>query len=322
MDCLTGYIGLRGNCEDETPLSGRYINDLPNISLASMNGIADGEQKNYKEFWESIEKFSIQQLRGDILVKKGKYFEKQTLLAAQNVGVYDVPFETIAASNHYRGIYLEMYDSYYGSVLLNHVQLYLKGAINSTIYVYNVNDGSLITSKDFTGSVGSNIIKLNHKIQSYGQRIRLFVCYDASRVDSISTSAQNSFPDYLISRAGKVSQSSSILYDNIDFDNESAGLVLNFNVNCDIDGLICQNLDYLTNAYWYLLGKNIMLQAMHSERYNKFTLKSMDEKKEMHDYYADQYDEQLKAALDSVELISDGICYSCDKKRTYKLNLP
>lgn len=322
MNCLTGYIGLRGACSDSTPESGLYINDLPSISLKALSSFANEEQENFKGFFEEVERFSIQQIKGDIMVKKSKYFDKQILLATQNTGRYDVPYETVTASNHYKGVYLEMDDSYYGVIQLNHVQLYLSSAVDSTIYIYDANNGQLIDSKAFSGSVGSNIIQLNSKIFTYGQRVRLFVCYDASISNSINTYTYDKFPTYLISRAGKVSKSSSILESNIDFDNESAGLVLNFNVSCEIDGLICQNREFIKMPYWYLLGKNIMLQAMHNTRFNKYTMLGKEELKELHDYYADNYDESIKAALDSIELTTDGICFGCSKKRSFINQIP
>src|SRR5690606_12377787 len=126
---------------------GLYVNDLPSISLKALTSFANEEQENFKGFFEAIERFSINQLRSDIMVAKAKYFDKQVLLAAQNTGKFDIPYETVTASNHYKGVFLEMFDSYYGAIQLNHVQLYLSSAVNSNVYIYNANNGQLITTK-------------------------------------------------------------------------------------------------------------------------------------------------------------------------------
>lgn len=318
MNCLTGYIGLRGTCDDVTPESNLYINDLPAMGLKVFSSFANEETKNYLGFWEKIERVSIEQLKSDIMVKKSQYFDKQILLSSQNTGLLKTPYETVTASNYYKGILIEMNDTYYGVINLNNVHLYLKSAVNSNIYVYDANDGTLLQTKAFTGVVGNNVIQLNKKVYSYGQKLKLFVCFDASVSNSIKSSPYDMFPDYLINRAAKCLKTDSVIDTNFVYDGCTAGLVVNYNVSCEIDGLICQNREFVKHAFWYLLGKNIMLEAMHNVRFNKYTMTSKEEQKELHDYYADNYDSQLKAALDSIQMTADGVCFSCDKKRTYK----
>lgn len=319
MNCLENYIGLRGSCSDSaTPESGLYINDLPSISLKAMTSFANEEQENYIGFYDEIQTFSINQLRSDVLVKKAKYFDKQTLLSAQNSGKYTTPYVSNISSANLKGVFVELYDSYYSALKLNHVQLYLNSAIDGDIYIYDVNNGELIDTISFSGVKGSNIINLSNKIHSYGQRLRVFVCYDASLVDSIETVNYEHFPSYVISRHGKISKADSVSYNNINFDNNSSGLILNFNVTCEIDGLICQNRDYFKMPLFYLLGRNIMLSQIHNIRYNKYTMLNREELKELYDFYSDNYESSLVAALDSIEMTTDGICFSCNKQRTFK----
>lgn len=80
MDCLKNYIGISG-CGWVPPVpiapevladvfSGLYINQLPGISLKSIEKLADEEQKNFLGVWEDVQtrallKFSIS-FRGKI----------------------------------------------------------------------------------------------------------------------------------------------------------------------------------------------------------------------------------------------------------------
>ncbi len=69
MDCLKDYIGIQG-CGAPVPLappgetlsdvfSGLYINQLPGVSLKSIEKLADEEQQNYLGVWADIQRRAL-----------------------------------------------------------------------------------------------------------------------------------------------------------------------------------------------------------------------------------------------------------------------
>ena len=55
MDCLQDYIGLQG-CGNETPGSGKYLNDLPGIELRQVQEIANEDEVSFAGIWAKVQK--------------------------------------------------------------------------------------------------------------------------------------------------------------------------------------------------------------------------------------------------------------------------
>jgi len=57
MNCLIDYIGLVG-CNEVTPDSGLYVNQLPGISIELMDNIATADQTTYKQIWKDAQELA------------------------------------------------------------------------------------------------------------------------------------------------------------------------------------------------------------------------------------------------------------------------
>lgn len=66
MDCLIGYIGIKGCGDETTPESGLFINSLPGVNLKVIDKIADHEQKTYSGVWDDVVTRSLQKFSSDV----------------------------------------------------------------------------------------------------------------------------------------------------------------------------------------------------------------------------------------------------------------
>lgn len=71
INCFLDYIGL-AYCSIksgpyESPLSGKYLNSLPGISIEKMDSVADSEQVTFLGLWTDIQLTAIDQFRDDII---------------------------------------------------------------------------------------------------------------------------------------------------------------------------------------------------------------------------------------------------------------
>lgn len=73
MDCLVNYIGLKGCCEEE-PESGVYLNDLPGITLESIEKISEREQVSYKGVWNDIQKRALRKFGREFTSKLSELY--------------------------------------------------------------------------------------------------------------------------------------------------------------------------------------------------------------------------------------------------------
>lgn len=65
-----------------------------------------------------------------------------------------------------------------------------------------------------------------------------------------------------------------------------------------------------------------MNERLASERLNFFTLVNEERAVELRDFYKEKYENQLDSVLDNLEPEFDGLCFPCEKKRTFKVSLP
>jgi hypothetical protein len=315
-DCFNNYIGLRGYCEDTTPESGMYINDLSGISLNMLASLSNDEQKNYIGIWDEIYTRSLHELEGEVLVKMQKYFNTNILIDNSYTGIYEDPYVTAASSNELKGSTIEMRDSVYTSIFINHVDLYLNSATDGNIFVYNLMNGKLLDTIAFTGGVeGINTIQINKSYNTLGQYTKIFICYDSNIADSIKTNSID--VSHVITRGARIAIGDTVLKNNLTFDGSSYGLVVNFNIKCEISEFICRSKDLFKLPLLYKLASNIMLERMTSTRINKFTMNSLEKAEDIMEFYKEKYKKLIDATLNNLEASSDRVCFSCNKSRIY-----
>jgi hypothetical protein len=76
MQCFIDYIGLSlcGGAYD-APASGIYINQLPGLSIESIDKVANQEQVNYLGVWADVQTNAVQQLRADVIAEMNKCYQ-------------------------------------------------------------------------------------------------------------------------------------------------------------------------------------------------------------------------------------------------------
>lgn len=90
---------------------------------------------------------------------------------------------------------------------------------------------------------------------------------------------------------------------------------------CDYEDMICENLEYLVNAWRYLLGNQLMLYRIHSNRLNFFTTIGKKDAEELAAHYQVEYENALKIAMKLVDV--SGCCeQKCTNNPTHVWWLP
>jgi hypothetical protein len=105
----------------------------------------------------------------------------------------------------------------------------------------------------------------------------------------------------------------------------TAGLSVNYNVNCDreawlcsIGGLMAMPLAYATAVEIY----NYAILASPNQRVNTAVRINVEQLKEARDIAAEQYDIELKSMLQNMRLPDDRHCFDCRKNIKYVTALP
>ena len=92
------------------------------------------------------------------------------------------------------------------------------------------------------------------------------------------------------------------------------------NAYCDYEDMACENKSKLMNAWRYLLGNQLMIERLYSDRINYYTTVSRDQASELKDHYQVMYDNALKQSTKLLNI--DDCCLVCSNNPQTQWYLP
>jgi hypothetical protein len=124
--CLKDWIGIRWT-NGETPDSGVYINQLPGVSLKSIDNLANAEQVDFLGVWDDIQVRSLKRLQTYVV----NYFSKRYQLKPVNESIilptyFDDGSQNTLAGANYRGFTFDLgwYVSPLASIHIESLRIY------------------------------------------------------------------------------------------------------------------------------------------------------------------------------------------------------
>lgn len=331
-ECFRDFIGLRG-CNIAAPDSGVYINSLAGISMESIDRIAKPDQINYLNVWSDVQERALRKLGLDVTNEFKNRFKIKAVQRMVDTGRVIEVGDTTAPVAEYRGVYFDVdsnSDYYtYSSMQVFYIEtvsIYLSAvpAGNLVLKVVDVETGELldtITTLNALLTTGWNNITVNERYDTK----KIFIGYDATQITSVSLTVNdlvlNDFcgccqsvfgNDCCGTYYGATSDLTTVTTGTNTF-----GLTCKISVQCNIEPVICGNRQLFTNALWYLLGAEICTERIYSQRNNYFTF-TVEEAEKMRTEYFNIYKEELKAAIEAIELDLNDCCLECNEQYTIK----
>jgi len=317
IECLNNLIGVRGLPPYEDPHSGYYINDLQGLTTQQLEDISDDEDHyEVRLAWDDIYARSSRLLETDIKNAIKKYFKRYSYI---NNGITGQLIDTVAItqSSVYSGQYFDFgYDSKNLSLNLTEFDIYLSSAVTFNLYIYDLNTGKKLDEIAYSGIEGLNTLRINKNYITH-KYSRIFVCYDASVVDTIEMTEYNS-NGYV--SPGYISKTASLLDNN--FKGAKTGISVTYNIDCSVSNFVCQRIDSFKDAFLYKLGIEFCNERIYSDRINRYTLMDRDDATLLRGEFIEQYNLLIDAALKDLKIEDDGICFECNKAVNYKVVLP
>lgn len=351
--CLKNYIGLLG-CEDPEPESGLYINSLPSIDLASIDGLASAEQLTYLKVWDDVQVRSLRQFNTKLTAYFKKKYKLNRLVDRFVFGRIARDIRIPAIADDVRGFLVNL--APYEGVTEGDQNIYTRispmvSLSLDQIYFMPVEDGNY-TFRIADADLGANMhtvtlagtsgewLKVFPSWETPAAECprRLFVYVEADVHETIKTIIGRE-PEELGSGSdcgcgcvclsdcctadvrGAIYNVGTGEFDNSEPDN-AHGFKGYVSLKCSYDSLICVNRDLFADALWYLLGKELMVERLHSSRINNWTTIDRDKAAELHDLFADRYDEAMQMAVDGIDLNDADCCITCDPVVASKTVLP
>ena len=303
MNCLTNYIGLRG-CSTTTPESGLYVNDLPGISLKAIVSLTNEEEKTYLELWDMIERRAQSRFSLDVREHMQKSYKIKSMTQGVNTLGYSSGTGTIPVNAWY-GTTIE-YDTmdtgYVPSPLMYiHVQevnFYSEVLGTYSIDFYDIDSKQVIYNVLANIDTGLNTIQVNHTFTNVA---RLFV---GINLDAVNNYTSIKAPSIEIGCCGAMVRGA--WFDgSFHFTQELYGVSPVFTVGCSWDGLICQNKNIFSRAFWYLTGIEVLTEILYSTKLNQFTTVNLQKANDLRAEYQVEY-------MKALDQICSGMTLDCD----------
>jgi hypothetical protein len=305
MNCLTDYIGLRG-CSIATPPSGLYVNDLPGISLKQIVSLTNEEEKTYQELWDVIQRRAQNRFSLDVREQMSKAYKIKSINQGINVNGISAGTGSIPSDANYGfTIEYDTMDTGYVPSPLTYIhvqQIVFYSDITETANIYFIdidkNQSVLTLIKDLV--IGYNLIEVNQTFTNVG---RLFIGkYFDQGVNYTSIKAPS---DYWTGCCGALVRGARSLVNEYSFGQELYGFSPIFTIGCSWDGLICQNKNIFSRAYWYLTGIEVLSEVIYSTKLNQFTTVNLQKANDLRTEYQVEY-------MKAIEQICSGMNLECD----------
>ena len=355
MNCLIDYIGLKVCPVPSTPESGIWLNDfLPGVEWKQVDQIADVDQVNYVNVWRDIQARAAKRFNTDIIAALQNRFAENGLSSGYklkqitqtaNIGRIVDTATTYAPVNEERGASIELSqeDSSFANSNLQviHIQsfsFYSPAVAAYTFLIKDLDTGLTLSTKTVAASFnnGWNIVLVN---ETFSVR-RLSITFTATLITSVKLD---------ISQHGLQSFSNSGMYwddgccsdwgcgcgarvqgiKGADIDTGNTyGVSVIFSVKCTYDNLICNNKNFFSSAWCYLLGAELMRERIYSSRINRWTTvdqsRAKDLRKEFEVMYKGgelddvKYTGELNSAVYGIDLDQRDCCIECDAPVTFR----
>jgi hypothetical protein len=330
MNCLTDYIGLRG-CTDSEPLSGLYINDLAGINLKSIDATADNEQVTYLGVWAAVQKRAQVKLLSAVQREFNKRYKLKTITQSWQLPkdlngteeTFDPTWKGLQIDTSC-GDQIQYVQSNLMFISVQSFSVYIKSFVGDSITInYQIADG--FTGEVFTSgtkvitSTGWHQININEKyftskldIEWYAPEGTVTEQVDLNDTDGVGCACMsNLFGCDCCASVWGLNQGDRI-------DGNSWGMIVTSTIGCSFEGLICANKNTFDAAYWNLLGLELMIEQIYTDRLNKYTTIRREEAKELRDYYQVEFDKYIEQAIEGISMDNFDCCLECNENYQYQ----
>lgn len=326
-NCLTGLVGLRGLCEDQSCV--RFVNDIPLLSNQSFTELRDAEHLSAESVFAQIEKNAIDRLSLDVFSKMDGMINRSGQTDYYLSGRIERPLVQIPSADELRLFAIDTRGDF-READIKYIIMQALGPGTIDMYVYDGFTGVLLDSWEQSITAGRNTIILPDTVANYyTSEDSIMIGYRPNGVvfhESETTSRTGRKPSprggycdcdpcghyyqcYRYELGGSDPADLTLHRDDLDY-GSNCGMVLNYRVYCSLSAFLCEHTDLLSKPLQLAMGVEFMayLDQIYGKA-NKLTLIDQDTKQAIKDDLKDLYDEALTQFIESSA--AKRYCYTC-----------
>jgi len=333
MNCLQNYIGLQG-CTADAPLSGLYINDYPGMSSELMEKIATPEQASYIGMWNSAQAVGYVRIKRDIQLALFQSAEAQLdqvlFQTSKNFVQQWQQIQTVPQEAILKGAFVSIQGSKYLSIRIKQLFVYNAGSTVVTAcpwYIYQTQDGSILDQGTYDMQPGMNYVPINNEFYSDFDKINIMAAVDCTNLETttgmfidwgwnqMELECATRFT-YLWRNGWSIFPVTAPLGygfgDSWSQDNSQSGVYMDAQLLCSLDSFICQQKEFLVDAWANLLCYQILWAKVASPRANYFSQGNREFTERAMATFLDGYNQSLAIWARQLNLRGEGLCFNCD----------
>lgn len=330
MHCLNDYIGIKGYGSEE-PLSGMFINQLPGITLESIDKLAEKEQFNFAGVWKDVQARAWVRLEKDFRIALRNRYKLSSIRAFSDLQPVADTNDIIAVAAKYRGIVIDLGGMHSRSFLTTHIDhisvILTANAANLVVKIFDADGTVLDTFTKANAPQGTYRFEVSKKYPTQ----KLFVAVDAEAVPLYKAALpkgaiekcfaeileffETCKPQVYAAEADKATPSTRTKKDFF------YGIEVSYSAMCSFSSIICANKEEFMDVWMYLLGAEIMLERLFTSRMNRYTTIDKDQAAELKDFFSVEYEKALKETVSGLE-VKDDCCIECNPLISTRQSIP
>jgi len=329
--CLFNWVGIE-HCSLGVSGSGAYINDLAGIYTEQAQKIASKEEINFLNIFNKVQKRAFVRIESDVVAQLSTAVKfNEIICQTKKLQPRYNDIVVVGSAAEYRGLYIQSPQSKYSVINVKAIYIYSSETTDkvTNIKIFDLNDGKELFTQEITVEPGLNTFDLDEDLLLRYKILQVFVGIDCTDIATIETDSvyfdwydheecvfQGNFsPEreaYFYLSAATLLVSETALYDNIKLSGLGKGVTIDADISCSAEQFICENKKRFTDALTYVLGAEMIGQALGSPNVNKFTINNPDQLIYFRDDYESKYKSAIKRAINAIPLHGEGECFNCE----------
>jgi hypothetical protein len=325
MDCFDNLIGIHRSCNNTTPSSGLYIQDLRGINLAVANAAIDGETVSGLKLIEEKIRFAQNAILAAMRMQLADKIRINSILQNDTVGFYKTNLTVVPAeAGMLKGIVIKADQYQYLELFISKIYLKLSEVVTTNIVVYDLMSDTLLDTIEITtvAKVPTAVL-VNKSYLSKKQKLHLFIGIDSSVANTYETNLTSAgcisctggkySNRYVTFSGGQIDSASQKIDSNISSNSGTNGLSLEYSLNCSIEPFLCNMGNQIAWPLLHKAGAEIMKELISSRRLNSIVNIDKSTNEELRDEFEAEYMASMSALLNNIKTPND-ICFNCNSK--------
>ena len=339
MQCLSNLIGISRSA-GSTSESGLFLEDI-NITLERGEATYEGTQLSGLAFLQSKIDFASKEIVQDLITalrqnKPGrKAFTENSILENGIVGYYRDNLPVLAAGTTLKGAEIRIEGYPYTELHISQLSLMAQVDATTNIYVYDLLQDKLLDTIEITtvaGDIAS--VDVNKTYKNNGQILDIAILFDSSiatYITDVNKSWRGCYSckgnkghrgKYIYSQGISMAAGSPKIRSNVQASTGgTAGLSVQYSVNCTLDNFVCSIKNLLASPILYKTGQLYYEYLANTSRINSKTKINGEDAIALAARCESQWREKLDNLINGIQLPND-VCFKCESPITRRVILP